>query len=142
MKLILLTSILSLLGAFTLAGCSTQTPEQFPQQAPHVIVANELAAMSRLRSIATAEIQYQLEAGGGYGSLDDLIEKGYLSDPSRGKLTGYRFEVRLKPGGYEATAAPIKFGITGRRSFYIDETRVMRGADRRGEQATSNDPEV
>jgi len=104
-----------------------------------VIAANETAAMARLRSIANAETRYLIESSDSYATLDDLIKKGFVTDPARGKLTGYRFEVRVKPGGFEATAVPVQPGISGNRSFYIDETNVLRGAERRGEKASSTD---
>ena len=109
-------------------------------QAPQVTAANEIAVQARLRSIATAEAMYQVESGGEYATLDRLIEKEMLRDPSRGKLSGYKFDVRVRPNGFEATAVPEKFGITGRRSFYIDETNVIRGADKGGAPATASDP--
>ena len=119
-------------------GCNSQNDGQ-PTQ---VIAGNEMAAMARLRSIATAEIQYQVDSGGNYATLDQLIKNRLITDPSEGKLAGYRFEVRVRPSGYEATAVPVRVGVSGKRSFYIDETRVMRGADKRGAPAVSADPEV
>ncbi|HWP43827.1 MAG TPA: hypothetical protein VNO14_11360 [Blastocatellia bacterium] len=136
MKLRLLTYALLASAIFTLCGCQSNTT----QQAPQVIVANELAAMNRLRAIAKAEAMYHIESGGRYATLDDLISKGLVNDPSRGKLTGYKFAVRLKGTGFEATAVPERFGISGRRSFYIDESGLMRAADKRGAEATSTDP--
>ena len=98
--------------------------------------------MARLRAIAAAEARYQVESGGEYGSLDQLIQKGYASDPSRGKLTGYRFEVQVRGRGFQVTAVPERFGITGKRSFYVDETNVIRAADKKGAPATASDPEA
>ena len=125
------------------AGCDLPATKQAAtDQAPQVIAANEMAAIARLRSIATAEIQYQLDSGGNYATLDELIKNRLIGDLSEAKLNGYRFDVRVMPGRFEATAVPVRFGITGRRSFYVDESRMMRGADRRGEQAVASDPEV
>ncbi|MEK6321783.1 MAG: hypothetical protein AABN33_08870 [Acidobacteriota bacterium] len=131
---------LVLLGliAGVIAGCSQQPAEQ----SVLVTAANETAAMARLRAIAAAEARYQVESEGEYGTLDQLIQKGYVRDPSSGKLTGYRFEVQVKRGGFQATAVPEKPGITGKRSFYVDETNVIHAADKRGAPATESDPEV
>jgi hypothetical protein len=126
------------------AGCSisqVSSSKEF-EQLPQVIAANEMAAMTRLRSIVTAEMALQFEGDGKYATLDELVEKGALSSPSQGKLTGYRIEVKVKPGGFEATAVPEKFAVTGRRSFYVDESRVMRAADKGGLPASASDPEV
>ena len=130
-----------LLSLILLSGCSIQSAQSV-EQSPQVIAANELAAMSRLRSIDSAEASFMVESGGTYASLDELVNKGIIGDPARGKLTGYRFEVRVKPGGYEATAVPVQYGISGKRSFYIDESHVLRGGERRGAKATSLDPVV
>src|SRR5947207_145316 len=89
------------------------------QQAPQVTAANELSAMTRLSAIGRAELIYQAESGGTYATLDELIKRGMANDPSQGKLTGYKFEVKVTAHGFEATATPEKYGITGKRSFYV-----------------------
>ncbi len=138
--------LLSLITAWA-SACAIQTkqeqqPQQPPQQSPLVTAANETAAMARLRSIATAEARYGVETGGEYGTLDQLIQNRYIGDPAGGKLSGYVYEIRVRPGGFQATAVPVKFGVTGTRSFYLDETNIIRGADKRGAPATASDPEV
>jgi hypothetical protein len=123
-----------------LAACDSGT--KTIERAAHPTAANEIAAMARLRAIAMAEMHYQVESSGRYGSLEELIQKGLVNDPTHGKLTRYRFDVQVRGNGFQATASPEKFGVTGERSFYIDERNVMRGADKRGAQATASDPEV
>jgi hypothetical protein len=126
--------------AATVAACASQ--HQPPEQSVMVTAANETAAMARLRAIAAAEATYQVESGGEYGTLDQLVQKRYVNDPSSGKLTGYRFDAQVKPGGFQVTAVPEKYGITGKRSFYVDETRIIHAADKKGAAATSSDPEA
>jgi outer membrane protein TolC len=133
-KLVLLGLI-----AVVIAACSSQKP---PEQVVMVTAANETAARARLHAIAAAEAQYQVASGGEYGTLDQLVNKGYVNDPSSGKLTGYRFEVQVKQGGFQATAVPVQTGISGTRSFYVDETNVMHAADKKGAPATASDPEA
>ena len=111
-----------------------------PTQMPQVTAADEMAARVRLLSIANAEQRYQAESGSEYGSLDQLKEKGYLIDPSGGALNRYKFEVKLRPQGFEATAVPEKYGVSGNRSFYVDELQTLHGADKGGAKATSADP--
>lgn len=138
-RLILIATI-----AMLFAGCSLSQvsgKKEF-EQVPQVIAANEMAAQARLRSIVTAEMALQFEGDGKYATLDELVEKGALTSPSQGKLTGYRIEVRVKPGGFEATAVPEKFAVTGKRSFYVDESRVMRAADKGGLPASASDPAI
>lgn len=130
------------LAALLIAGCnaSRSSNDNKFEQVPQVIAANEMAAIARLRSIATAEMALQFEGDGKYATLDELVAKGAMSDPSQGKLTGYRFEVKVKPGGFEATAVPVTPKVSGKRSFYVDESRIMRGADKGGAPATVSDP--
>jgi hypothetical protein len=140
MKICFQKLVLVGLVAIMITGCSqNQNP---PEQSMVVTAANETAARARLHAIAAAEAQYQVESGGEYGTLDQLIQKRYVNDPSNGKLTGYRFEVQVKQGGFQATAVPEQTGISGKRSFYIDETYVMHAADKRGAPATASDPEA
>jgi hypothetical protein len=141
MKSLLIRSLLMSMSACVLAGCGNN-PDKPAEQSVIVTAANETAALARLRAVVQAERRYQVESGGAYGTLDQLIQKGYLNDPSKGKLSGYRFEVKVRPGGFEATAVPEKFGVTGTRSFYVDELNVVHGADKSGAEATSLDPEV
>ena len=139
MKSLLLIVILATL----VTGCSSGNSNSAagrPEQVPHVIAANEAAAQARLRSIVTAEMAYQFEGEGNYATLDELVKKGAMSDPSQGKLTGYRFDVKVKPGGFEVTAVPERFGISGNRSFYVDESRVLRAANKGGQPASASDP--
>ena|SRR5205085_8867262 len=112
------------------------------EQAPQVTAANELAAMTRLQAIGRAEMAYQVESGGQYATLDELVQRRMVNDPSQGKLTGYKFEVKVTAHGFEATAMPERYGITGKRSFYVDEQNAMRGADHNGAAATASDPQV
>jgi len=112
------------------------------EQAPQATAGNELAAMTRLQAIGRAELAYQAESGGQYATLDELIKRSMVNDPMKGQLTGYKFDVRVTAHGFEATATPERYGVSGKRSFYVDEQNVMRAADRKGAQATSADPMI
>ncbi|HWN97737.1 MAG TPA: hypothetical protein VNS63_00545 [Blastocatellia bacterium] len=140
MKSLLVVSSLAM-SLFAMTGCGA-TSDKPAQQSVIVTAANETAALARLRAVVEAERRYQVDSGGEYGTLDQLIQKGHLNDPARGKLTGYRFNVRVRAGGFEATAVPEKPGVTGTRSFYVDEQNVVHGADKKGGEATALDPEV
>ena len=135
--------------ALATCGCdisSSSKPasnEKRPAQVSMVSAADELAARSRLQALVTAEAGYAATSPTGeYATLDQLIAQGLTSDPSAGKLARYRFEVKVTPHGFEATAVPETYGVTGNRSFFVDETRVMHGADKRGAKATASDPEM
>src|ERR1700755_880634 len=111
--------------------------------APNV-VGNETAAIFRLRTIGTAERDYNVSDGQGlrYANLDDLVKQGFLRSPSDGQLANYKFDVTLTEHSFHATAVPIKYGVSGLRSFYMDEQMVMHGADKKGEAAGPSDPAV
>ena len=125
------------LGLCMVAGCDSQANDGSPMST----AANETAAQMRLRSIVTAEQSYKAERGS-YGSLEQLIEKGFLQDPSKGKLSGYKYEIQASKNSFQATAVPEEFGVTGKRSFFIDQSCVLRGRDRKGEKAQVNDPTI
>jgi uncharacterized lipoprotein NlpE involved in copper resistance len=145
MKTLYVTLLFLIVVALTAMACNEQQESESsttPKQSVMVTAANETAAMARLRSIGVAEAQYMAESGREYGTLDQLIQKRYVGDLSSGKLTGYKFEVQVNAGGFQVTAVPEKYGITGNRSFYLDESNIMRGTDKKGARATSSDPEV
>ena len=108
--------------------------------------SNEVSAIAALRIIRTAEINYMSTSGSGkFGTLKELIDAQML-DASFGDVkNGYKYEVRLGPPdnkSYEALATPAEYGLKGNRSFYIGEDGVLRGADKKGEEANSADPLV
>jgi len=103
---------------------------------------NEQVAMSMLRTIHSAEATYQATEGdGSYGSLDQLAKTSMISKDMLEKY-GYRFEVNASGTQFEATATPVEYGKTGRRSFYIDQTGVLRGDDHAGGPANIADKPV
>lgn len=133
---------LFIIGMLTMLAAACGDKTTVIETPPHAVVANELAALARLRSIASAELLYHVQSGGGYASLDELTQKGYVNDPAKGSLTGYKFEVKSAGENFQVLATPEKYGITGKRSFYIDTQNVMRGTDKHGEAASAADPEV
>jgi hypothetical protein len=100
---------------------------------------NEMIAISALTVIASAEQNYKAGAGkGSYGSIDVLIEQKLLQKEFLEKY-GYRFDVNVLGDRFEVTAVPQEYGKTGKRSFFIDQTGVVRGDDHGGGPATSAD---
>ena len=108
--------------------------------------ANEGATIATLRRIHSAEATYQATVGQGqFGTLEQLIENE-LVDPRVGSnvLYGYRFNVELTTGldneaGFEVSSVPDNYPNSGRRSFFVNETGVIRAADARGNPATAHD---
>jgi len=137
------------LQAQTGKAASTQTrpadlarPTTGPRRA--LIRHNEAGALAALRTLFTAEVTYQSTTGqGDYGTIEELGEQGLIDYVLReGHRYGYLFKVRLEKRSSESqpslqiVAIPRTYGVTGRRSFYIDETGVIRAADKKGAEAT------
>jgi hypothetical protein len=112
-------------------------------------IQNETMAMTYLRTISTFEEGFKSTTGkGSYASLDELMSRfghpgrwPHLSKDELDKFA-YKIEVTLSGTGFYATATPREYGRTSRRSFFIDESGVLRAADRKGEPATADDPPV
>jgi len=116
----------------TIARASSETAQAPPQ-------TNEAVAKSSLRTIASAEAVYQATKGDGrFGSLDELIVENLVSKDILQKH-GYRIEVTVSEKGFEAIAVPVTYGESGRLSFFIDESGVLRAGDHGGGPATAAD---
>jgi len=103
---------------------------------------NEGMAMGSLRTIFSAESVYQSTTGKGkYGTLDQLVEQKLVNKPFLEKY-GYDLEVRTSGDEFEAVATPREYGKTGKRSFFVDKSGVVRGDDHGGTPATAADKPV
>lgn len=116
--------------------------------------AQETGAIAGLKTIYQAEVQYQSQFGDFATSLAQLgppAATGGQEGPSSagliasglagGNSSGYVFTVTQTPTGYSVTAVPKTFNSTGRRTFFSDQSGVIRqnwGSD----PATANSPEV
>jgi type IV pilus assembly protein PilA len=114
--------------------------------------AREMAVIREIGSIHQAETQYQSQFGKFATSLSQLgppisgadgpeaanIIPKVLSD---GKKNGYTYSLSATPSGYAVTAVPDSFGNSGRRTFYSDQTLVIRN-NWGPEPATATSPEI
>lgn len=108
---------------------------------------NETESIQTLRIIHSAEITYQSTVGFvSFGTLQNLYLSGLIdSSTAAGSRCGYNFTVTTAdnppqtPPSFHITAVPQQYPISGRRSFYIDETGVIRAADRNGQPADADD---
>jgi type IV pilus assembly protein PilA len=116
------------------------------------LASNETSAIGSLRTLASAESSFQssgaldvVPAGGNgtgeYGSLSDLTGEvpPFIDEVlGRGTKSGYFFSCNNNPGVaagesvWWATAWPITYDTTGHRTFYVDESGVVRGMDNAG----------
>lgn len=109
---------------------------------------NEKKAIATLRTLHAAEMTFAASGGAGnYGSLTELRRAALVDEALVfSEKNGYRFIVVTRnqssnnPAAVQVIAVPASYPKTGRRSFFIDETGVIRGANHGGAPATIDDP--
>ncbi len=99
--------------------------------------AHEMAAIRTITTIHTGQTQYFSQFGRYATNLQELgppasgqagpaaadLIPGELA---AGSKSGYNYTVVGGPGGYTISAVPVAFGNTGRRTFFSDQTLVIR----------------
>jgi hypothetical protein len=128
--------------------------------------ASENTAIADLRSVALELDTYRRA----YGKLPDTLEalgpappNGVSpeaaslidSDLATGSKDGYTIRYSIKPMAsslpreeadkaetFSLASSPKEYGKTGRRSFFLDSSGILRGADKQGGVATSTDPRI
>ena len=123
-----------------------------PKMNKQIMAAHEMAAIRMITTIHTGETQYYSQFGryaqnlaemgppasGAAGpAAADLLPKN-LAD---GKASGFIFTVVGTPTGYSVTAVPEAFGSSGNRTFFSDQTLVIRN-NYTAEPATIASPEI
>jgi len=100
--------------------------------------AKETAAMRHIATIHTAQAQYNSQFGKYATTLTELgaPTSGGVAGPTgadlipddlaKGSKGGYKFTLEGTPTGYKVLAIPEAYGNTGRRTFYSDQTMVLR----------------
>jgi len=134
---ILLTALLLLL-----TGCQKKAPE-LARKLPTVeeeVEENEANAISSVKKIVTAQFDYSEGRGGGYAiTLVDLRSRGLIDSAlESGVRDGYVFSMGSVGSVFTVDATPMTYGSTGTRSFFSDETGVIRYT-REDRPATAND---
>jgi type IV pilus assembly protein PilA len=107
--------------------------------------ANEGSTIRALRQVSAAESTYS-SIHGTYGTLEELAAEQLIDgDIVAGTRNGYRIKIDLSNSqdadtlGFQLVAVPLTYPNSGRRSFYLDETGVIRAVDSRGRDATEFD---
>ena len=128
--------------------------------------ASEDAAIADLRSVAAALDTYRRA----YGQLPETLallgpappngvspeSAGLLdADLAAGSKDGYTIRYSITPVAgsppqdeankaetFSLASSPKEYGKTGRRSFFLDSSGVLRGADKQGSVATTADPRI
>jgi prepilin-type N-terminal cleavage/methylation domain-containing protein len=110
-----------------------------PQMSKSRMNAQEMAAVAEIGTINKQQIQYYSQYNQYATSLAQLgppATTGAAEGPqaaglipgslASGSAGGYTFTITATPGGYALSAVPKTFGSTGRRTFYSDQTAVVR----------------
>ena len=134
-------------------------PQLSKQWAESDLAAREDAVISDLRALNDAIQTYRRAFGKLPDSLSQLgpapkdqispDQASLVSDElAEGNDGGYRFRYRIVTGAeedqsaFELAAMPNDYGKTGRRSFFVDASGKVHGADKHGDQATEDDPVI
>jgi hypothetical protein len=114
------------------AGISSAAKNPPPEQ-------NEMVAIGMLQFLVNQENQYKAGAGkGSYGSLQQLVDAKMFPLEAFDKY-GYKIEATVMGDQFEGFATPKEYGKTGKRSFFVDKSGVVRGDDHGGGPATVAD---
>ncbi len=112
----------------------------------------EMAAIRHIGTIHTAQTQYYSQFGRYAKSLQELGPPAsgapgpnaadlIPGDLASGEKSGYQFILQASPTGYTINANPVTFNSTGRRTFYSDQSLVIR-ENWGQEPADANSPEI
>ncbi len=123
-----------------------------PQMNKQLMSAHEMAAIRQITTIHQAETQYYSQFGKYASSLAELgppasgapgpnAAELIPKNLAEGKNSGYIFNVAPTPTGYAVTAVPETYNGSGRRTFYSDQTLVIRN-NWSQEPATATSPEI
>ena len=107
------------------------------QQKPSPLRDNEVTARMVLYSINYGQESFKA-SNGNYGTLDELVSKSFVHKEMM-ENHGYNFLVSVSGNAFEAVAVPIEYGKSGRLSFFIDNSGILRGGDHGGGAATASD---
>jgi prepilin-type N-terminal cleavage/methylation domain-containing protein len=95
--------------------------------------ANEAAAVAALQTISSAAQSYRSANPAYPKTLDSLysgITPPYIdSTLGGGEKQGYKFTLDGYTNTFSAEAWPVKYETTGVRSFYVDQSGVIRWTD-------------
>ncbi len=96
-----------------------------------VIVSAALAKlnMAAIQTLNTAQVQYNSQFGRYALSLTELRPSAsnlISADLAAGKKQGYKFKLTGTPTGYIITALPSALRSAGPRTFYSDQSLVIR----------------
>jgi len=93
-----------------------------------------------LKRLLAVQLVYSQDHKGQLGDLPALIGANLIAKESGDpKAIGYNVRITITPDGkgYIATAEPIRYGHTGKLSFWMDQTGNIKKADIGGKPLTA-----
>lgn len=106
--------------------------------------ANEASAIYSLRQISSAQ-EFYYNNFQKYGTLNELAAQNLIDTKlATGTRNGYKFTIELTTDetdgvGFAAVGVPVDYRSTGNRSFYVDQSFVIRAGDNSGGPSTKMD---
>ena len=141
--------VLNIVALFSFVPIGMVAAIAIPNLLASYRAANEGSAQSSLRTLHSAEATYQATRGQGkFGTLNELAAEGLIDAKlATGMKNGYVFTVEVTTTeedypGFTVVGVPETYRKTGVRSFYIDETGVIRAGDNHGAPSTKEDQPV
>ncbi|TDI11009.1 MAG: type II secretion system protein [Acidobacteria bacterium] len=104
------------------------------------IAANEALAIRAVGNVVASQISYSMTMGSGSYTTDlKVLQKAGLNEDlvGSGISGGYVFSISGSHSEFKVQARPLVFGSTGTRSFYSDQTGIIRYTETDG-MATSS----
>jgi hypothetical protein len=110
----------------------------------------EVQVISAMRDLANAQFKFQSSnSNGNFGTFQELLEAGLIDEDLADGSYYYNYFTLATQTATSETEATFKFwskpGVyeeSGFRSFYIDESGTLYGADHQGGPADENDPPI
>jgi type IV pilus assembly protein PilA len=113
------------------------------------MAANETSATNSLRIIAKGMETYRIREMGGSNSYPaDYRALGTMLPPeldailASGEKSGYAFSGGGAASNFAINAVPVRYGVSGRRSFYVDASGVIRFSEDNGNPAGPGNPPI
>jgi type IV pilus assembly protein PilA len=99
--------------------------------------SQEMAALRAITTLHSAQAQYFSSFGKFAASLTELGPPNsgnptaaaadlISGDFAQGEKSGYKFTLQATPTGYIVNAAPVTYNVNGSRTFFSDQTLVIR----------------
>jgi hypothetical protein len=107
------------------------------------IAVNEREVIAVLKSLVTAQSLYfkrdwNRDGAISYGSFEELVRVRLVSPALRTQAApGYSLTLKLNHDRWSVRAKPKKRGVTGLRTFYVDQSGAIRESDKNPADETS-----